>query len=132
MPEKQYAARIALKTRAIDNVGAAFSDRLQEPGIVARIIFQIGILNYDYVPRYSLEPAPERSTLAGVTRQIVNNHTGNLFLHLLEHISSAVSATIVNNNKLVNIVLAFHPSHALHNRGLIVVRGDYYRQAALP
>ena len=69
MPEVKHAVRSAAeKARAINHIGLALDQRIEQVGIIGRIVFQIGVLNQYIVSRGFLYPAPKRRTLSHIFR----------------------------------------------------------------
>src|SRR5262245_60145655 len=64
MPEVEHAMALADEARAVDDVGAALDDRLQESWILRGIVFEIGVLHDDGVAGGMREAAAEGSALA--------------------------------------------------------------------
>ena len=58
----------AEKPRAVDDVGAALADELDQLGILLRRILEVGVLNDHEIAGDLREAAPQRRAFAGVLR----------------------------------------------------------------
>ena len=64
VPEVQHAMRLAAReSRAIDHVGQAVDDRLDQLRVLLRIVFEVGVLDDDYVASRFGEPSAQRGAL---------------------------------------------------------------------
>ena len=70
VPEIQHpmAARRAEKARAVDDVGVAVEDRLQQQRVLARVVLEVRVLDDDDVAGRFAKPARHRRALAAILR----------------------------------------------------------------
>ena len=66
MPKEQYAVRLSRESGAVHHVRQPRFDRLQESGIVSRVIFEICVLDQDDLSSNLRESRPQRSALAAI------------------------------------------------------------------
>ena len=78
------------KTRAVDHVGFAFDQRVQEDGILRGIVFEIGVLNDDIVTGGFLNAATECGALAHVAGLKQYTKLWMLSMQIIEDIAGAV------------------------------------------
>src|SRR5579885_3860434 len=98
MPEIQYAVRLANEAGTVDDIGAVFQNRLQQPRIFARIVLQVGVLHDNNIAGRLLETTPQGGAFALITGLIEN--ADFTALQLLENGARVVGAAIIYNNDL--------------------------------
>src|SRR6185312_15090650 len=64
MPEVEHTMRAAVETIAEYHIGKTFQNGLEQLGIIARIVFEVGVLNQDHVDGRVFEPGAQSSALA--------------------------------------------------------------------
>src|SRR3990172_8825108 len=89
----------AEEPRAIDDVGPALTDEIDEHRELFRRVFEIPILNDHQVAAYLLEAAPQRRALALVPR-LERQREAELPLKTLEPLSRPVGRGVVDPDQL--------------------------------
>jgi hypothetical protein len=132
VPEVEHAVGAAtVEAVSEHHVGLALEDGLEEHGIVARIVLEVGILDQDDVAARGGDASPHRCTLAAVRR--VPEHAqvaGACAGQLLQDPTRVVAGGVVHRDDLQRQLerrLA-HPLDQLGQRGRLVVDGDHDRE----
>ena len=100
MPEVEHPMRTAAqKARAVNHVGFALDQGLEQVGIVVGVVFQIGILNEDKISGCFLYAAAQGRALAHIFRLQQNSEVGVLALQFGQNLPGAVARTIVHANQ---------------------------------
>ena len=102
MPEEQNPAIVAgYETGTIDNVRLAFKNRLDQLGILGRVILKVGILHYDNIAGHMAEAGPQGRALAHVP--VMQKDTGGIIGQVHQDFAAAVRGAVIDkNNFLVN------------------------------
>src|SRR5215471_10760905 len=103
----------AEESRTIHDVGFSFKQGRQQRLVVARVIFQVCILNDDEVAGGFLDPAAQSSALAHILRLQKNFDLRELTLKVSEYFARPIRRAIVNAEQFD---LERHPKHTLHDR----------------
>src|SRR5262245_28263558 len=114
------------ETRAENDVGAIFEDRLDELGIFGRVVFQIGVLHDNNGAGGALEAGAEGSAFALVLGLI--NDRMSFRLEFRENVARAVGAAVVNENDLLGNRRSFHATNQLAHPLFFVIDRDDNRQ----
>jgi len=141
VPEVEHSMRlVAQKSASEHNVGFTFNNRVQQHGVLGRVVFQVGVLNDHKVALHGSEAGANSRSLALILLVINKRHSiirqravvagrflvGTLFVfQLLEQIASSVLAAIIDQDDL------FANRHLLHSikqplqRLSLVVNGNH-------
>ena len=105
MPKEKHAhLRAAAKSGAVDYVGTIIKDGSKQPRIVAGALFEIGILDQDYLSHGGLKSGPEGSTFALVYFVLEYAYVRVPFRKSLCDVHRVVLRSVINNYDL-----AFQP-----------------------
>jgi hypothetical protein len=131
VPEKEDAVGLpAHETRAVDYVGKAVEDRLQQDVELLRVIFEVGILDHDVIARCQFDPFVKRGALAHVHRLLEQPDRlfgvgGDVFLH--DRYRPVFAAVVDNDDLFPYIADQLHCQYFIEDRGnrsLLVVGRD--------
>jgi hypothetical protein len=114
VPEEQNAPRRAGEARAVDDVGLAIEDGLQELRVFRRVVLQIRVLDEDDLARRRLDSVADRGSLAAIggvhkEAQLVDRpllpglcrHSIGPQAELSEHRVRAVDRAVVDDDDLL-------------------------------
>ena len=66
VPEEEHPVRPRREAAAVDHVGVPREDRLQQGGVVGRVVLEVGVLDDQHVAGRQGEPGAQRRALAAV------------------------------------------------------------------
>ena len=113
------------EARAVHHVGLVFEDRLEQPRILGRVVFEVGVLHDDHVAGRAAEALTQRGALALVVR-LVENANVALGLQFFKDGARAVGAAIFDDDDLFRDRHSPHAPHHLADPSLLVVdRNDH-------
>ena len=130
VPEEQDPPVVAAgEPGAVDDVRVSGQDRPEEPGIVGRVVFQVGVLDDAQVPRRQLNGGPDGRALPLVGLVEVDPDEFRVSLpELLKDVVGAVRRAIVDDDELPpqasRKLLGEHERDEFPDREALVVRGD--------
>src|SRR4051794_15790977 len=96
MPEIEHAMAFTDETRTKHNIGPIIENRLNEPRILGRIVFQVGILYENHIASRMFETFTESGALALIERLIENADV--VIAELLEHRAGAIGGKVINDD----------------------------------
>src|SRR6266853_4587815 len=100
MPKVKNPMRSAAeKTRAINHVGFALDQRLEQGRVVVRVVLEVSILDEYKVSRGLLYAPSQGRSLSHVLRLQQHPEIGVLTLQLRQNFPGAVAGTIVHANQ---------------------------------
>src|SRR5262245_14236775 len=90
------------KSRAVDDIGQAVLDWLNQSTVLGRIVFEIGVLNDDDVASRSSNSSTESSSLALIDLVIQHSDGWNFArsIELTQNLARSVLGAVVNNDDL--------------------------------
>ena len=99
MPEIQHLALLAGKTRAIHRIGLALQDGLDQPPVIAWIVFEVCILKDDDVSGHFLDGPTQGSAFAQVLRLSEDLNFGMFGRQPLCNLPGAVGRTVIHQDE---------------------------------
>ena len=125
VPEKQHPVRVAAgEARAVDHVGVVLEDRRDQPRVVGRVVFQVGVLDDDDVAGRRRDASACRSTLAAVVR-LEDGAVDAVGERAAQQLDAAVGRAVVDHDDLKpRHGGAADPGDQLGDRGGLVEAGD--------
>src|SRR5262249_46497302 len=106
VPEVKDTMGTAMKPISKNNIGSSLEDRIEEIGIIARIVFKISILHQDDVAGCMFEAGAQGSAFSTVA-VVQNDLNGcamrllHLALDLRQHLTRAIAREVVYNHQLL-------------------------------
>src|SRR6059058_4387808 len=133
VPEHEHPAR-ARVARAVDDVGVAVEDRLDEPRVLGGVVLQVGILDDRDVAAHVGDGGPHRGALALVVRledehEAVRRRVRRRGAQLLEHGARPVGRAVVDDDDLLWEADGHDPLEEGPDGADLVVHRDDDRQA---
>src|SRR5579871_1333741 len=95
----RHAGRSTQKPRSVNYICLAVDNWLEQFVVVAWIVLQIPVLDYDYVAGCYFDALAERRALTGILRRVVAQHESRLYL-LADHLGGAIGRSVVHHNDL--------------------------------
>src|SRR5262249_49795470 len=128
VPEVEHAMRLADEPRAVDDVRVVLDDRLDELGILGRVVLEVGVLDDDDLAGGLAEPGAQRGALSLVA--VVEDYlqVAVASLHLAEDLAGAVLRAVVDDDDLRADRDLADPAEDLVDGLLFVVAGDDDRE----
>jgi hypothetical protein len=121
----------AEEPRAVDDIGAALADQLDQLGKLLGRVLEIGVLDDDQVARDLLEAAPQRRSFAAVLG-LENQLELQLLGKARQDVARAVLRPVVNDDQLDPDRNGDHTPDDLFDRlPLVVARHDDREQGIL-
>ncbi len=125
---------LAEEARAVDRARAALQDRAQQARVVARVVFEVGVLDQQDVAAGGRQAGADGGALAAVARVADHEGVGPVALPA-EGRGGAVGRAVVDDDDLARDRRAeidrAHPRQQFGDRpGLVVDRHDHREQAA--
>ena len=115
MPEVEHPVWFAAdKTGAVNHIRLILQNRLNQFGILRRIIFQIGILDDDDISGYLLKPGPESRPFSLVFLP-VDHLADQRFQISLQNIPGTVGGKIIHNDNFFLNIRKRDFTHPLNN-----------------
>jgi len=100
MPKVKDPMRSAAeKTRAVNHVGFALDQRLEQVRVVVRVVLEVSILDQYKISRGHLYAPSQGRSLPHVLRLQQHSKVGVLTLQLCQNFPGAVARTIVHANQ---------------------------------
>src|ERR1700730_9829607 len=113
MPEVEYPMRPATqKTRTVNHIGFSLDQRLEQVGIVGRVVLEVSILNEYKISCGFLDAPSEGRAFSHVLRLQQNPEAGVSSLQLGQNFARSVARTIVH---AYQFHLLGNGQNALHN-----------------
>jgi hypothetical protein len=129
--QKYSPVRAAVEAVAEHDVGLVLEDGLEQQGVVARIVLEVGVLDEDDVAGHVSQPGADGGALALVT--LVDDQL-HLVRHggeeVLQHATRVIGGRVVHHHELLaepDRGLRYPPDDLGHRSGL-VVHGHQHRQ----
>ena len=110
------------EARAIDHVGPVVEDRLDQPRVFGRIVFQVGVLNDHHVAGRVPEAFAEGRALPLVVRLVEDANLAAL--QLPKKVARAVRAIVIHQNDFFRDGHFLHPADERANPLALVVDRD--------
>ena len=126
VPEVEDAVRPdRQEPRAVDHVGHALDDRLDQAMVLGGIVFQVGVLDDDDVAGGLGEAGPHGRPFAAVP---LVQDDANVFAAVdrRQHVPRAVGAAVVDQDDLLGDGHLADAADDLDHRGLLVVDRDHH------
>jgi hypothetical protein len=124
VPEEEHAVRPAQKTAAVDDVGPAVQDGLEELRILPGIVFQVGVLDKDDIALGVRESRLQRPSLAGVL--LVEENLGLRRGEFRKDLARPVGRPVIDDDDLLlqTDVDGLDPAEDFLDRVFLVEDGD--------
>lgn len=115
VPEEVDAVGTAAReARAEYDVGMALEDRSEQGGVVARIVFEVGVLNKHDVPGGGREPGAQGRALALVDLVVADDQRRILLVELVDRLAGPVARAIVDKDDFL-LQRKRHGLHGVHD-----------------
>src|SRR5262245_41689126 len=99
MPKEKDAVGTTQEARSIHHIGLVRQYRLDQSGILRRIVLEVGILDNDDVSRYRIEAGPQRGSFPHIAR-LKNDLQVSGGTKFLKDFAGAIRRTVVHNDDL--------------------------------
>ena len=97
MPEHDHTARATQETRTIHHVGYPFFERPEQDRVVARIVFEIGILDEQDLTLGSVKACAYSCALTLILL-MQNNTDFILAVHFFQQVTRAINRAIIDQH----------------------------------
>src|SRR5262249_9975057 len=124
MPEEEDPVRTTDEAGSIYDVGLVRQYRLDQNGILIRIIFKVGILDNDDVSRDGFKAGPQRSSFPHIAR-LKNDPQVLTGTKLLEDFAGAIGRKVIHNDDLFGKIYRADTPKNFANSGLFIVNRNY-------
>ena len=114
------------KPRAVDDVGVALANQLDELRIFFGRVLEVGVLNDHQIAGHRREPAPQRRAFAGVG--LVQQREAERRLQRVQDLARAVGRSIVDDDELDAHRDGEHAPDDFLDRGTLVEHGHDDRE----
>ena len=128
VPEVEDTVRAGREeSRTVDDVRAAFDDRLDEDRVLGRVVFEVGVLDHDDIAGCFRKTGSDRRAFALVL--FVKNHDRvRVVFDPSKNIPRSVGRTIVDQDDLLPNRHGSYAAEEFFERMNFVIDGDHHRQ----
>src|SRR6266478_4974650 len=126
MPKIKHPMAFADKSRAVDHVRSILDDRLNEPRILGRGVFQIGVLDDDHVSGGMSESLPEGRPFTAI--MFVKENSNLIARHLAENFAGPIGAAVVDQNDFLGDGHLAHALDRFTDPLFLVINGNDHRK----